>query len=133
MLHLLGTDYTFCDGEDVWPLATGERESVRDHVVTGWAGWSDGRASGRASVRDDEWNYVVAVDAEDPNAELYHLPSDPDEEENVIVHHPDVVKRQRTRLEAVIGQPLPATLNEVCDRAAPVPRHLYRVSKHSQK
>jgi len=125
MLHLQGIDYTFCDGENVWPLATGERESVRDHVVIGWAGFSDGQAAGRASVRDDYWNYVVSVNEEDPNAELYHLPSDPDENKNVIGEHPEVVKKQRSRLEAILGQPLPAKMNEVCDKSAP-PRHVYR-------
>ena len=72
-------------------------------------------------MRDDEWNYVVAVGQEDPDPELYHLPSDPDEKKNIISEYPDVVKKQRSRLEAVVGQPLPATLNEVCDRAAPAP------------
>ena len=126
MLHLQGIDYTFCDGENVWPLVTGQRESIRDHVVTGWAESNNGRAGGRASVRDDQWNYVVAVSEDDPNAELYHLPSDPNEKENVIGQHPDVVDKQRNRLEAVLGQPLPATLNEVSDTAAPPPRRLYK-------
>ena len=106
--------------------------SVRDHTVTGWAGWSEGRASGRASVRDDEWNYVVSVGQEDSNPELYHLPSDADEEKNVISEHPDVVKKQRTRLEAILGHPLPSVQNEVCDRAAPPPGNLYRAIRHAQ-
>jgi arylsulfatase A-like enzyme len=126
MLHLLGIGYTFCDGENVWPLVTGGIDSIRDHIVIGWAGWSEGRASGRASVRDDEWNYVVAVGQEDSNAELYDLRSDADEKENVINEHPDVVEKQRSRLEAILGQLLPATMNEVCDRAAPPPGNLYR-------
>lgn len=132
MLHLQGIDYTFCDGENVWPLATGKRESVRDHVVIGWAGFSDGQAAGRASVRDDYWNYVVSVNEDDPNAELYHLESDPDEKENVIAHHPAVVRTQRSRLEAILGQPLPATMNEVCDKSAP-PRHVYRANVSRSK
>ena len=132
MMHLLGNDYTFCDGENVWPLVTGEKDSVRDHVITGWAGWSDGRAQGRASVRDDEWNYVVSIGIEDPNPELYHLPSDIDEKNNVISKYPDVVKKQRTRLEAVLGHPLPAVQNEVCDRIAPAPGNSYRTLKYNQ-
>ena len=124
---LLSRGYmTACDGENVWPLVTGKMETIRDHVVIGWAGWSEGRASGRASVRDDEWNYVVAVGQEDSSAELYNLRSDADERENVINEHPDVVEKQRSRLEAVLWQPLPATMNEVCDRAAPPPGNLYR-------
>jgi hypothetical protein len=83
-------------------------------------------------VRDDQWNYVVAVGREDPNAELYHLPSDPDEKKNVISEYPDVVRKQRARLEAILGQPLPATLNEVCDRAAPAPGSLYRAIRYAR-
>jgi arylsulfatase A-like enzyme len=132
MLHLLGIEYTFCDGENVWPLVTGESESVRDHVVTGWAGWSDGNATGRASVRDDEWNYTVAVGQQDDNPELFHLATDPDEKKNVASEHPDIIGKQRTRLEAVLGKPLPAIQNEVCDRAAPPPMSMYRANRRKR-
>ena len=102
-------------------LVTGEQKVLRDHVVTAWATFVTGNAGGRASVRDEEWNYVVRVHEEDPAPELYHLPSDPDERHNVHDQHPEVVAHQRRRLEAVVGGPLPATLNEVCDPApAPV-------------
>ena len=129
MLHLLGIEYTFCDGENVWPLVTGESESIRDHIVTGWAGWSEGTASGRASVRDDEWNYTVAVGQQDDTPELFHLATDPDEKKNVASEHPDIVGKQRTRLEAVLGKPLPAIQNEVCDSAASAPGNLYRANR----
>ncbi|MFH1929202.1 MAG: hypothetical protein ABIK79_13670, partial [Chloroflexota bacterium] len=118
-LRLLDVPYANVDGEDAWSLVTGEREMIRDHVVIGWAEFSVGNAGARASVRDDEWNYVVSVHEEDPNPELYHLPSDPGEEHNVHGQHPDVVARQRKRLEAVVGQPIPAKLNEVCDSVHP--------------
>lgn len=112
-LSLLGINYSLVDGENVWPLVIGERERIRDHVVIGWASGPPA-PWGRASVRDEEWNYVTAIDRDDPNAELYHLPSDPEEHDNVISDYPDVVAKQRARLEAVLGQPLPATLAEVC-------------------
>jgi hypothetical protein len=38
--------------------------------------------------------------------------------------HPQVAALQRRRLEAVVGQPLPAQLNEVCD-PAPAPMSIY--------
>jgi len=118
-LRLLEVPYANVDGQDAWALVTGEREELRDHVVIGWAGFVSANAGGRASVRDEEWNYVVSVHEDDPEPELYHLPSDPDEVHNVHDRHPDVVARQRVRLEAVVGQPIPAQLNEVCDPAPP--------------
>jgi len=68
-------------------------------------------------VRDDEWNYVVTVHQEDDAPELYDLDDDPEERTNVHDQYPEVVAKQRCRLEAVLGQPLPAQLNEVCDPA----------------
>jgi len=127
VLRLLDVPYANVDGEDVWSLVTGEQEQIRDHVVIGWAEFSVGNAGARASVRDDEWNYVVSVHEEDPCPELYHLPSDPYEEQNVHDKHPCVVARQRKRLEAVVGQPIPAKLNEVCDSVRPP---VYRFFQH---
>jgi hypothetical protein len=49
------------EGRNAWPLVTGEMAAIRDHVVTGWARFSNGRAEARVSVRDDQWNYVVGV------------------------------------------------------------------------
>ena len=118
-LRLLEVPYANVDGQDAWALVTGERGQLRDHVVIGWASFVTGNAGGRASVRDDEWNYVVSVHEYDPHAELYHLPSDPDEAHNVHDQYPQVVTRQRERLEAVVGQPIPASLNKVCDPAPP--------------
>jgi len=124
VLGLLGYPYE-TDGVDVWPLATGAKSSVRDHVVIGWADWAQGTARGRASIRDGQWNYVVGVGYEDEQPELYHVTEDPDEENNVIELHPHVVSMQRKRLEAVLGQAPEAPQNEVCDRQAPPPFALY--------
>jgi hypothetical protein len=44
---------------------------------------------------------------------------------NVHDRYPEVVDRQRTRLEAVVGQPIPAQLNEVCDHPAPSPMYFF--------
>ena len=117
ILSLLGIPYAMAEGKNMWPLVTGELDQVRDHVVIGWSGFADGPASGRASVRDEEWNYVTSIDRIDPRAELYHLPEDPEEMKNVIAEYPEVVKRQQSRLEAVLGQPLPATMIEISDRS----------------
>jgi arylsulfatase A-like enzyme len=119
LLGLLQVPYANVDGQDAWGLVRGDRAALRDHVVCGWASFVTGNAGGRASVRDDEWNYVVSIHEEDPTPELYHLLTDPAEEHNVIEDHPEVVARQRSRLEAVVGQPLPARLVEVCDPGPP--------------
>lgn len=116
ILSLLNIPYASVDGENVWPLVTGEKEQIRDHVVIAWAGWTSGPAVGRVSVRDEEWNYVCSVGREDPNQELYHLPSDPEEKMNVASEYPEVVSKQRKRIEAVLKQPLPGIMNEICDR-----------------
>jgi arylsulfatase A-like enzyme len=123
-LRWLEVPYANVDGQDAWTLVTGERDTLRDHVVIGWAGFVSGNAGGRASVRDDKWNYAVTVHEADPEPELYYLPSDPDEAHNVHDQHPEVVARQHARLEAVVGQPVPAQLNEVCDPASP-PMHFF--------
>jgi arylsulfatase A-like enzyme len=123
-LGLLDIPYANVDGQNAWPLVTGERQMLRDHIVSGWASFVTGNAGGRACVRDDEWSYMTMVHEEDPTPELYHLTEDPDELDNVHDQYPDIVARQRARVEAVVGQPLPAQLNEVCDPGPP-PLHFY--------
>lgn len=93
------------DGENVWSLVTGEKEIIRDHVVIGWCN--------TASVRDDEWNYVTDFTLKnDPESALYHLSQDPEENCNVMGEEPNIVKKQRKRLETILGQPLPAQPTE---------------------
>jgi arylsulfatase A-like enzyme len=129
-LALLGVPYGSVDGESTWTLVTGERKTLRDHIVTGWAVFCSGNAGARASVRDAEWNYVTTVHEEDAQPELYYLPSDPEERINVHDQHPEVVARQRTRLEAAVGQPIPAQLTEVCDHPVHPPMHQFLQARY---
>ncbi|MEW6356438.1 MAG: sulfatase [Planctomycetota bacterium] len=103
-LALLGVEGGKVDGENVWPLVTGEKKSVRDHVITGWGEF--------ASVRDEEWNYIVNYEAKDAKPRLFHHTDDPKEDHDVAAAHPDVIEKQRKRLEALLGQPLPAKLTD---------------------
>lgn len=114
------------DGLDFWPLVTGEAEVIRDHVVIAWADWAEGRARGTVSVRDDEWNYQVRTGQEDDAPALYHLTEDPNEDRNVVDEHPEVVARQRARVEAVMRQPLPGQHEEICTRDVKAPAHVCR-------
>lgn len=121
LLGRLGVRADWTDGADLWPLVTGEQAAIRDRIVTGWASFITGNAVGRASVRDDRWNFCTSVGYEDQAGdELFDLERDPEELHNVAALHPDVVSARRGDVEAVIGQPLPGRMVEVCD-PAPAP------------
>jgi len=109
------------DGVDIWPMVAKGAPPVRDHAVIGWSDWANGRARGYASIRDDEWNYIIGTGFEDKQPRLYHLTEDPEEKVNVVDRFPNVVARQRRRVEAVMKQPLPGVHEEMC--AHPVTSH----------
>ncbi|MCD6359812.1 MAG: sulfatase [Armatimonadetes bacterium] len=111
LLAQLGVPHR-CEGLDVWPLATGEIDAVRDFVVNGWALNSHGNVAAAASVMDGRWLYSCGVGEAEVGEMLFALP---DQDQNVAADHPEVVALQRERIEAVINQPLPGRLNEVCD------------------
>jgi arylsulfatase A-like enzyme len=116
-LSLLGIPFSV-EGKDAWPLVTEDKDKLRDHIVIGWAGWSisefGGSGVGFASVRDDEWCYVVPVgDARERWEHLYHPPTDQEEVKDVSAENPEVVKLQRERVEAVMKQPLPGKFEEL--------------------
>jgi arylsulfatase A-like enzyme len=113
ILSLLDIPCGWTDGEDLWPLVTGEQTAIREPIITGWAEMGTGGARGRASVRDDRWNFCTAVGYEDEDGdELFDLSRDPEERDNVAADHPGVVAACRAELEALIGQPLPGTMVE---------------------
>ncbi len=120
VLSLLTLPPVPCDGTNAWQYVEDPGRPGRDHVVIGWADFSNRVTGARASVRTDEWNYVVTCHTEDQAAELYHLPSDPHEHANVAAAHPDVAERLKSKVEQVIGQSLPARFLEICD-AGPAP------------
>ncbi|MFB6178665.1 MAG: sulfatase [Halorientalis sp.] len=64
------------DGE-AWP---------REYVI---ADWSDRETERRYAYRDSDWKFIQR----DSGDELYDLAADPDEQDNVVADHPDVVER----------------------------------------
>ncbi len=116
LLSQLGIPCAWTDGQDIWPLVTGQVDSIRDRVITSWADFSVGNARGRVSVRDKQWNFCTSVGYEDENGdELFDLNTDSEEVHNVAIQHPDLVAIYRSEIESLLGQPLPGKLVEVCD------------------
>ncbi len=104
LLALLGVPHRRLDGDNLWPLITGaptsEDLAARDHIVIGWETY--------ASVRDREWNLLVNTTAPEKDLKLFQLTDDPAESKNVAADYPQVVAKQLSRLEALLGAPLPA-------------------------
>ena len=112
----ISCDWT--DGENLWPLVTGEKSAIRERIITGWAEFVTGNARARVSVRDEHWNFCTAVGYTDENGdELFDVVNDPEEIHNVARDHPMVVSECRAEVEGSLGQPLPGRLVEVCDPA----------------
>ena len=97
------------DGRSSWSLVTGEQDKLRSYVTTAWAG--------RVSIRDDEWVYATGWDFQDPNPELYHTASDPEERHNVHDKHPDVVGERKSTIETLLGTSIPQPFSQ--DRFGP--------------
>lgn len=62
----------------------------------------------RVGWRTEEWKYVYAPQNAELPQELYHLPSDPRERQNVANQRPAVVSLLRQRIEAIQQGPLAA-------------------------
>ena len=125
LLDLLDVPYARTQGQSVMPLVRGKADSLRESAVIGWAQFAEGNARAHASVRTHDWNYVRPVHTDDAPYLLYNLADDPLENDNVIDKHPHVAASLERDLEGVVGQPLPARLNEVCDKEpGPVQKYL---------
>jgi arylsulfatase A-like enzyme len=97
--------------------ANGAAQAERDHVVTGWGEF--------ASVRDRDWNYTVNFEAPAESERLYDLRTDPLETKDVAGEHPAVVRERRRRLEALLGQELPARLEDPNQQSTVGPCRVY--------
>jgi arylsulfatase A-like enzyme len=95
-------------GRSLWPLVDGSAASIRPYAFSGrfsrsagdrpgrdaarFDGWAGGDQDGEPiTVTTEEWALVCPLGTE--GWELYHLPSDPAQERNVVAAHPDVARR----------------------------------------
>ena len=69
-------------GSSLLPLMKGDVAKVRQYAYTGHHGrqWS---------IRNHQWVYLLNIDGSG-GPELYHLPSDPEEQHNVVANHPEL-------------------------------------------
>ena len=100
LLHLLGEPVPDrSNGENFWPMVTGERSGGLREVVISAFGWY-------ASVRTKDWNYHTAWTQPQRGQvrppEIYDRRSDPDELVNVIDQHPEVARELQARLDEVL-------------------------------
>jgi arylsulfatase A-like enzyme len=134
ILDYLGVPFE-TDGESARGLVDGTRDAIRNTIVSGWSEFSAGSATASVSVRTKQWNLVRHVGRRDETPHLFDLTSDPDERNNVIDDNADVDRELSRSIEALIGQPLPGTLNEVCDHpvSAPVARLVGKLQQRDHK
>jgi arylsulfatase A-like enzyme len=125
LLELADVRYDRMEGTSVLPLVRGDVDALRDSITCGWASFSKGNAESFCSVRTPQYNYITPVHACNVGETLYDLVADPEESTNVIGAHPGVAAELRGHVEGIVGQPIPAQLNEVCDpEPSPIIRHL---------
>ena len=123
LLSLLDVGCPEVEGRDLSAAAVGGDPEGYEYVVTGWGN--------TASVRDRDWNYLVNFVDPTKQEQLFDLEADPHEDTDVAASHPEVVAKQRGRLEALLERPLPAELDDrVYPSTAPckvwVPRQFAR-------
>ena len=67
----------------------------------------------RVGWRTEEWKYIYAPQNSSLRQELYHLPSDPQERQNVATRRPDIVALLRQRIESLQQGPIAANPGQV--------------------
>lgn len=99
LLNLLGESVPDrCNGENFWPLVTGDKTGgLRDAAISAF-GWY-------ASVRTNDWNYQAAwtpPPGQITPPELYDRRTDPEELVNAIEQHPDAARELQARLDEAL-------------------------------
>ena len=88
-------------GRSFMPVLTGDADEHRRAMITGYHGGID------RCTRDETWSYIQRP-AGEPD-ELYHLPDDPKEEDNLIDDHPN----EALRLAGAFGKAFKRTSSNV--------------------
>jgi arylsulfatase A-like enzyme len=88
-------------GLDAWALATGERERIRGHLLSGYGRGGAARDERHLLHVTAHPNAVHMTGGDGPAPALYDLSSDPGETVNVIDRRPDEARRLLARAQAV--------------------------------
>jgi len=96
LLGLLGVDPPDrVTGKDMWPLVTGDAESIHDFVVTAYTYY--------AALRTTDWNYIITytdpIRGTELAPRLFDLQNDPDETTDVVSDHAETAAELRARLD----------------------------------
>ncbi|MGH9028619.1 MAG: sulfatase family protein [Acidimicrobiales bacterium] len=98
LCELLGMDVPgSTDGTSLRRVMSGESETQYDAVVLSECTWEAKRA-----IRTREWKYIRCYEPgvfERSGPELYHLPTDPNEQVNLIGSRPDIAAGLNSRLQ----------------------------------
>ncbi len=130
--ELLGMDCSIndsCfDGRSLVPLMDGLTDRHRDAVYLSECTWQAKRG-----VRTDEWKYIRCWDPgiyPRSGSELYHLPTDPDEQTNLVHERADVAADLDGRLQRWLAASLgvqPDPMVEVVEYGLPAVTRLQRL------
>lgn len=112
ILKACGVKHEPVNGKDVIPLVTGEKETLRDCIITGWTG-------PLVNVRDHEYSYTCNYVSKEREEWLYDIKSDPNENNNIASDHPGICAEAIARLEKFFESNLPIKLPEVKNPTSP--------------
>jgi arylsulfatase len=120
-LEIVGLDVPEgIDGISLMPVIRGESAGARDRVFLSECTWEAARG-----IRTTEWKLIRHVKDGvyvNPEYELFHLPSDPDEQTNVALLHPEVVTSLAGEMDDWLAAHLagrPDAMQEVVDAHLP--------------
>ena len=95
---LVGVDIPeWCEGENIWPIVTGEKEKVRDYATSIFKDF--------VWVRDEKYCMISKTDK--TLTELFDIKNDPQCMNNIAKENDDVTKRMWNLLEKDAGGEVP--------------------------
>lgn len=112
----LATATEQASGRSLWPLIRKEAQEHHERIYHAECNWQASRA-----VRTREWKLIHNIDPfvyDRPDLELYHLPSDPGETNNLADTHPDVATQLYGELLAWVEAELGANVDPIKETLA---------------